>query len=226
MMPFLFANGTNIFHSGSDAHRIQQEIDTDLIQISQWLKVNKLSLNVKKTNFMVFMNKNSSKPDIVLRIDGYKMNKLLKPKFLGVIIDCQLTWKYINYISGNFAKGIGIHRGFVEKIEYFEHICNKQIFGRFTSMFTLNYDVHSLNTRQVSHFHIPILRKEWRKSSIFYLGAVTWNDIMSNGLDFLKVRLYLLKTQGGKYSMGYCEDLLVKLGKMVLVHGLWYHMVD
>ena len=108
MMPFLFANGTNIFHSGSDAHRMQQEIDTDVIQISQWLKVNKLSLNVKKTHFMAFMNKNSSKPDIVLRIDGYKMNKRLNPKFLGVIIDCQLTWKYINYISGNFAKGIGI----------------------------------------------------------------------------------------------------------------------
>ena len=83
MMPLLFANGTNIFHSGSDAHRLQQEIDTDLIQMTQWLKINKLSLNIKKTHFMVFMNKNSSKPDIALQIDGYKMNKLLKPNFLG-----------------------------------------------------------------------------------------------------------------------------------------------
>ena len=100
MMSLLYANDTNIFHSGSDAYRIQQELNTDLIQLSQWLKINKLSPNVKKTHFMVFMNKNSSKPDIVLQMDGYKMNKLLKPNSLGVINDCELIWKdHFNYVS-------------------------------------------------------------------------------------------------------------------------------
>ena len=109
MMSLLFADDTNLFHSGSDAYRMQQGINADLIQISQWLKINKLSLNVKKTHFMVFMNKHSLKPDNDPKIDGYKIYPTVRTKFLGVIIDCQLTWKYhINYISGKIEKSLSI----------------------------------------------------------------------------------------------------------------------
>ena len=63
MMSLLFEDDANLFHSGSDAYGIQQEINADLMQISQWLKIFKSSLNVKKIHFMVFMNKNPSKPN-------------------------------------------------------------------------------------------------------------------------------------------------------------------
>ena len=84
---------------------MQQNIKADLIQISEWLKINKSSLNVKKIHFMVFMDVNSLKPDIDLQTDGYIIEQTIKTKCLGVIIDCQLTWKYhINYISGKLRK--------------------------------------------------------------------------------------------------------------------------
>ena len=100
MMPLLFADDTNLFKSGKNSQHIQTEIENDLIKISEWLKINKLSLNIKKTQFMIFTNKNSSKPDIELQIHGHRIDQTLHTKFLGVIIDSQLTWKdHINYIS-------------------------------------------------------------------------------------------------------------------------------
>ena len=71
--------------------------------------MNKLSLNIKKTHFMIFSNKGAVKPQIDLHIDGRKITESSETKFLGFFIDSNLTWKYhINYISGKIAKGIGI----------------------------------------------------------------------------------------------------------------------
>ena len=46
-MSLLFAD-TNLFMSGKDVIKLQQEVEMDLNRISEWLKINKLSLNYKK----------------------------------------------------------------------------------------------------------------------------------------------------------------------------------
>ena len=48
MMSLLFADDTNLFVSGKDVIKLQQEVEMDLNKISEWLKINKLSLNIKK----------------------------------------------------------------------------------------------------------------------------------------------------------------------------------
>ena len=109
MMPLLFADDTNLFKSGKDSNQLQSEIENELSLISEWLKINKLSLNIKKTQFMIFTTKNSSTQNIELKIDGHAIDQTFTTKFLGVLIDSQLSWKaHINYISGKIAKGIGI----------------------------------------------------------------------------------------------------------------------
>ena len=55
--PILYADDTNRFLNGMDLNEMENAINTDLKQVSLWLKVNKLSLNVKKTHFIVFTNK-------------------------------------------------------------------------------------------------------------------------------------------------------------------------
>ena len=47
--PILFADDTNLFCSGSDIKTMESNINNELTEISLWLKVNKLSLNIKKT---------------------------------------------------------------------------------------------------------------------------------------------------------------------------------
>ena len=47
-MPFLFADDTNLFISGRNSHELYEAANNDLNAISEWLQVNRLSLNVKK----------------------------------------------------------------------------------------------------------------------------------------------------------------------------------
>ena len=108
MMSLLFADDTNLFQSGKYVIQLQQEVEDDLNRISEWLKINKLSLNIKKTCFIVFTNKNVPKPDVQITIDGHRIDETDHNKFHGVIIDCKLNWKkHISYITGKIAKRIG-----------------------------------------------------------------------------------------------------------------------
>ena len=47
-MSLLFADDTNLFASGTDLESLQTCVNNDLLTITEWLKANKLSLNVKK----------------------------------------------------------------------------------------------------------------------------------------------------------------------------------
>ena len=53
-MPLLFADDTNLFASGTDLKSLQACVNKDLSAIAEWLKANKLSLNVKKTHIIWF----------------------------------------------------------------------------------------------------------------------------------------------------------------------------
>ena len=107
--PFLFADDTNLFISGKNICQLQQNMENDLMNIAEWLKANKLSLNIKKTHFMVFTNKNKTPPNMELHIGDRPIERVEHTKFLGMILDHKLTWKnHINFISNKIAKGIGI----------------------------------------------------------------------------------------------------------------------
>ena len=81
-----------------------------MINIIDWLRVNKLSLNLKKTHFVIF-RRNRSKPliDKDLIIDGVKIDMVDKTKFLGVIVDKHLSfYDHVNYMKGKVSRGLGI----------------------------------------------------------------------------------------------------------------------
>lgn len=53
----LFADDTNIFHSDTNVFQLMTTINCELLKLSKWFKANKLSLNVKKTNYILFGRK-------------------------------------------------------------------------------------------------------------------------------------------------------------------------
>ena len=108
-MPFLFADDTNLFISGKNSHRLYEAAKSDLNAISEWLQVNRLSLNVKKTHYRLFSSTKIMSTNAELKIEGEAISEVTKTKFLGVIIDNRLNWQHhISYISCKIAKGIGI----------------------------------------------------------------------------------------------------------------------
>ena len=50
----LFADDTNPFFSHNDLSYLMETINSEMIQLSNWFLANKLSINVKKSNFMIF----------------------------------------------------------------------------------------------------------------------------------------------------------------------------
>ena len=52
--PILFADDTNLLSSGKIIKTLETNINNELSHISLSLKVNKLSLNIKKTHYMIF----------------------------------------------------------------------------------------------------------------------------------------------------------------------------
>ena len=58
LFTILFADDTNMFITGTNLNDIVEELNIELKKIVHWLKVNKLSLNIQKTQYMIFHPKN------------------------------------------------------------------------------------------------------------------------------------------------------------------------
>ena len=108
-MPILFADDTNLFGTNAKLDILVNEINVELNKIYTWVRVNKLSLNIEKTNFMLFTSKGFSRNMDCIGIDGHKIEEVKQTKFLGVILDNKLNWHaHCEYICGKISKGIGI----------------------------------------------------------------------------------------------------------------------
>ena len=67
-----------------------------LLRTNEWLKVNKLSLDVTKTNYILFRPR--QKPITVsdtITVDNIAVQQVEVTKFLGVLLDQRLSWKII-----------------------------------------------------------------------------------------------------------------------------------
>ena len=53
----LFADDSNLLLSGPNVNDLCEKMNTELINVVNWFKLNKLCLNIKKTNFMIFFYK-------------------------------------------------------------------------------------------------------------------------------------------------------------------------
>ena len=104
----LFADDTNLFATGHDLELLCNEINNELCILSEWFKINRLSLNVKKTNYMLFSKKAKSMTQ-TLKIDNNVIESGRVTKFLGTNIDEKLNWKaHIDMISVKLAKSCSI----------------------------------------------------------------------------------------------------------------------
>lgn len=106
----LFADDTNILYTSKDLNNYNSKLNEELKKLSLWFKTNKLSVNIKKTNYMIFRNSKRKKTtQSQIQIDGTMVDKVDETKFLGIIIDDQLKWKsHISHICSKVSKGIGI----------------------------------------------------------------------------------------------------------------------
>ena len=106
----LFADDTNLFCSGKDIHELELTVNTELTHIQEWLTLNQLTLNIKKSNFIIFKsNKKRLKRQLHLQLSGNELKRVEESKFLGVVIDQHLTWKkHIEYVTKKIVRTSGL----------------------------------------------------------------------------------------------------------------------
>ena len=108
-------------------------------QIYSLVKANKLSLNIDKTNFMLFTKKGFSRVMYELQIEGKRIMEVHETKFLGVFIENKLSWKpHIRYICTKVAKGIGV---ILKARKVFDHDTLSTLYYTFVYPY-LNYCIH------------------------------------------------------------------------------------
>ena len=108
-LPILFADDTNIFLTGKNLSELTEFLNEDLVNIEEWLRCNRLSLNVLKTNYMIFTTKNKLGHDVDIFVNNVRIERVYVTKFLGVQIDSKLNWKnHIEYTCKKLSKCVGI----------------------------------------------------------------------------------------------------------------------
>ena len=67
----MYANDTTIYFSVEDfdPYHLKRDINNELEKITVWLKMNKLSLNVQKTKFMIFHRKQKQISELNIAIN-------------------------------------------------------------------------------------------------------------------------------------------------------------
>ena len=107
---YLFADDTNIYYEADNLILLQRTVNKELIKVKMWLDINKLSLNIDKTNFIILKSPQHSSSEIInIKIGNFPVKKTCYVKFLGVLLDENLSWKYhLTELSKKLARTCGM----------------------------------------------------------------------------------------------------------------------
>ena len=110
--PRMFADDTNVSLASSTLHELENVLNQELQNLNIWLKVNKLSLNIAKTEYMIIgsrqrLNVNVD-GNINITINDKPVKKVNEMETLGMTIDQHLTWgRHVEEISKKISSAIG-----------------------------------------------------------------------------------------------------------------------
>ena len=110
----MYANDTSLSYRSGDICQLSEVMNKDLTTIVEWLKGNKLSLNVSKTKAMVISIKQKERclaktnEELSLVIQEERIDTVLAAKYLGIQVDRNLNWKgHIKALCSKVSRAIG-----------------------------------------------------------------------------------------------------------------------
>ena len=91
----MYADDTSVTGPAEDLTQLCNDLKTEVGNIAEWLRLNKLSLNTDKTEYMVVGHKpqtNSISEPIEIKINEEPVKRVQTVKYLGTMVDENLTW--------------------------------------------------------------------------------------------------------------------------------------
>ena len=108
----MYADDTTLYCCLKDIDSVNKEpvLNSKLKGVQLWLSANKLTLNVNKSNYMLFSkHKNTQLPKLNLQINNSNILSTSEFNFLGFHINTKLNWDtHVNIIGNKISRVIGI----------------------------------------------------------------------------------------------------------------------
>ena len=105
----IYADDTNLLLAEQSINSLHSNLTSELKLIYNWIHINKLKLNISKTNYILFQNRSLKKQMPPLSLEGETIKQANQIKFLGVRIDENLNWRYhIEEVCLKLSKMCGI----------------------------------------------------------------------------------------------------------------------
>ena len=90
----LFADDTNIIIEDNSIESLENKVNDILIKVGIWFNVNKLSINISKTKFILFTRKPYTQVNqIEIKLNNILIEQTDHIKFLGVTIQHNFSWE-------------------------------------------------------------------------------------------------------------------------------------
>ena len=91
-----FADDTCITYANKNLKNLESKINYDLKSVIEWLRANRLSLNVTKTKLLIFCSKNKyiNEASISIKLQGIKLIPTDHVTYLGIYIDKNHSWDH------------------------------------------------------------------------------------------------------------------------------------
>lgn len=128
----LYADDATLTYGESTYEILKEKMIQDILKFNTWMTNNKLSLNFKKTNFIIYHLKNSDVRNIFNEVcfDNHKIDRVNKTKYLGMIINETLNWNdHVDLVKKKVARFVGVLRRMsylldvkIKKQIYYAHI--------------------------------------------------------------------------------------------------------
>jgi hypothetical protein len=92
LVPILYADDTSILFFHFNLNDLTNTINNTFKILNNWFTANYLSPNISKTHFIYFTSKSNKIVELNIHYDKYTMPTNYYTKFLGVTVDCMMTW--------------------------------------------------------------------------------------------------------------------------------------
>ena len=155
-----FADDTNLLINNNSLKQIKKHLNLDLRKLCNWLRANKISLNCSKTELIIFRNpKKQINYDPKIKINGKKLVPSQSVKYLGIILDPNLTWSpHVDSLSAKLSRATGM----LAKTRHYvsENTLRSIYFGIFSSLLTYGSQIWG----QFANKHVNRLQKLQNKA--------------------------------------------------------------
>ena len=108
----MFADDSTIISTKKNLPELFTSISKELMNIDAWLIANKLSVNIKKTNYILSQTVGSHCPEnLTVRLRNVPIQKVSSIKFLGLHLQENLSWKlHMEHVLTKVRCGLSIVR--------------------------------------------------------------------------------------------------------------------